>query len=88
MIFLLEFSKLNEFQNINHIIVSTEETKELFLKIQEDQENQTEDIQYIYDSEQHILTKYIDQKYHMIFKCPETLINFLIQLGGIQRNSE
>lgn len=88
MIFLLEFSKLNEFQNINHIIVSTEETKELFLKIQEDQENQTEDIQYIYDSEQHILTKYIDQKYHMIFKCPETLINFLIQLGGIQRNLE
>lgn len=88
MIFLLEFSKLNEFQNINHIIVSTEETKELFSKIQEDQENQTEDIQYIYDSEQHILTKYIDQKYHMIFKCPETLINFLIQLGGIQWNSE
>ena len=88
MIFLLEFSKLNEFQNISHIIVSTEETKELFSKIQEDQENQTEDIQYIYDSEQHILTKYIDQKYHMIFKCPETLINFLIQLGGIQRNLE
>jgi hypothetical protein len=93
MIFLLEFSELEEFKKINHIVLDTEETRELFSKINElgaQGELDTLDIQdesyepYIYDSEHHILTKYIDQRYHMVFKCSETLINFLIQLNGIK----
>jgi hypothetical protein len=60
--------ELEEFKNINHIVLDTEETRELFSKINElgaQGELDTLDIQdesyepYIYDSEHHILTKYI-----------------------------